>query len=145
MKRPFVDANRAERVRLRELAGSISDQELNLPLPNGWPVYVALAHMAFWDQRSAILLRTWATDGIAASPIDPHVVNDALLPFLKAIPARQAADLATAAAEAVDTELENAPDELIAGISALGDRFRLYRSDHRGLHLNQIHEALRKR
>lgn len=144
MERPFVDANRAERERLCELAGSISDQQLNLPLPNGWPIHVALAHLAFWDQRSAILLRRWATDGITASPIDPHVVNDALLPFFKAIPARQAAALATAAAEAVDKELENASDELIAAISALGDRFRLFRSDHRRLHLDQIREALGK-
>lgn len=144
MERPFVLENAEQRERLRALVGSITEEQLRICLPNGWPIYCALAHLAFWDQRAMILIRKWARDGITPSPIDVDIVNDALLPFFKAIPARQTAALAVAAAEAIDKGLENASDKLIASIAALGDRFRLYRSDHRKLHLDEIEEELRK-
>lgn len=143
MDRPFVAANAAERARLRDLVSRITDQQLRLALPNGWPVSVALAHLAFWDQRSTVLVKKWMSEGITASPVDPHVINDALIPFLAAIPERRAADLAVTSADAIDALLETAPDQLIEGIVALGDRFRLYRCDHRKLHLDKIEKILR--
>lgn len=144
MERPFVAANAEQRERLRALVGSITEEQLQICLPNGWPIYCALAHLAFWDQRSTVVIRKWARDGITPSPIDPDIVNDALLPFFKAIPARDAAGLAVAAANSIDRELENASDKLIESIAGLGDRFRLYRSDHRKVHLDEIQEALGK-
>ena len=45
-------------------------------------------------------------------------------------------------AEAIDRELEDASSELISAIENLGERFRLYRSEHRKLHLDQIEEVL---
>lgn len=143
MDRPFVRENAAERARLRNLVTSITDQQLRLPLPNGWPIYAALAHLAFWDQRSTVLMEKWSKHGITSSPIDMHVINDTLLPLFRAIPPRQAADLALSSAEAIDKQLEEAPDDLIAAIAALGDRFRLYRSDHRKLHLDEIESVLK--
>jgi hypothetical protein len=142
MDRPFVHENAAARARLRTLISSLTDQQLRLLLPNGWPIYVALAHLAFWDQRSAILMKKWIKDGITPSPIDVHVVNDTLIPFFTAMPTLQAADLALSSAESIDSQLEQAPDDLIAGLTALGDRFRLYRSDHRKLHLDKIELVL---
>lgn len=144
MERQFVPENAAQRERLHALVETITDEQLQVCLPNGWPVYCVLAHLAFWDQRSVILLRKWAKDGINPSPIDPNVVNDALLPIFEAIPARLAADLAISAANVIDMELEKASDEFIASIAALGDRFRLYRSMHRKLHLDKIQEVIGK-
>lgn len=143
MDRPFVEANESERTRLRDLVSSLTDQQLLLRLPSGWPIYVALAHLAFWDQRSAILIRKWKEHGITQSPVDPQVINDALAPFFQAMPPRHAADFAVQSAETIDTLLAEAPDDLIAGITALGDRFRLYRCDHRRLHLDKIEKVLR--
>jgi len=144
MERQFVPENSAQRERLHALVSTITDEQLQICLPNGWPIYCALAHLAFWDQRSTILLRKWTKEGINPSPIDPQIINNALLPFFEAIPARIAADLAITAANVIDTELEKASDEFITNIAALGDRFRLYRSEHRKLHLDKIQEALGK-
>lgn len=142
MDRPFVQENASERVRLRNLVLSITDQQLRLALPNGWPIYVALAHLAFWDNRSTVLMKKWSKDGITPSPIDMHIINDTLVPFFMAMLPRQAADLALSSAESIDSQLERASDELISGLTALGDRFRLYRSDHRKMHLDQIEAVL---
>jgi len=59
MDRPFLAENAQERERLRSLVGRLTDEELSLPLGNGWTVAVALAHLAFWDQRSLSLMRKW--------------------------------------------------------------------------------------
>ena len=77
-------------------------------------------------------------EAVALSPIDTDLTNDALLPLCLAVPPRAAADLALASAEAVDQEIEELSPDLIARIEALGDRFRLFRSDHRRMHLSQI-------
>jgi hypothetical protein len=142
MERPFVAENGQQRERLRFLVRRLTDEELSLPLENGWTVAVALAHLAFWDQRSLVLMRRWKMTGVALSPIDPDVTNDSLLPLWLALPPRVAANLAVSAAEAVDRELEEAPPELILAIENLGDRFRLYRSEHRKLHLDHIEQFL---
>jgi hypothetical protein len=142
-----VVENARERQRLRELVGRLTDEELQLPLGEGWTVAVALAHLAFWDQRALVLMRNWRSGAVAPgpSPIDEHVTNDALLPVLLEILPRMAASLAVDAAAAIDREIEEAPAELVASIQALGDRFRLYRADHRKAHLDQIESALRAR
>jgi hypothetical protein len=142
MDRSFVRENSTERARLRNLIASITDEQLLLRLPNGWPIYVALAHLAFWDQRSTVLMKKWSKESVSPSSIEIDVINDTLLPFFLAIPPRRAADLALSSAEAIDSQLEQAPDDLIAGIAALGERFRLFRSDHRKLHLDKIDSVL---
>jgi len=142
MDRSFVRENSTERARLWNLIASITDGQLLLRLPNGWPIYVALAHLAFWDQRSTVLMKKWSKESVSPSSIEIDVINDTLLPFFLAIPPRRAADLALSSAEAIDSELEQAPGELIAGIAALGERFRLFRSDHRKLHLDKIDSVL---
>ena len=145
MDRSFVEDNAKERKRLSSLVAQISDEQLRLPMGNGWTIAVALAHLAFWDQRSLILMRKWKASEVAPSPIDIDVINDSLLPLWLALPPRAAAKLAVSSAEAIDRELEESPSELISAIENLGERFRLYRSEHRKLHLDQIVEFLRNK
>jgi hypothetical protein len=145
MERPFVAENSRERERLIALASRLTEEELGLPLEMGWTIASAFAHLAFWDQRAWVLLRKWKQSGVAASPIDDDVTNDALLPLCLAIPPRVAANLAIAAAEAIDRELEQASAGLISDIGALGEKFRLWRSLHRRTHLDQIEARLRSK
>ena len=144
MDRDFVKENGKERERLRSLVAGITEEELSLPLGDDWTIAVALAHLAFWDQRSLLLMRKWQQSGVEPSPIDIDVTNDSLLPLLRAIPPRAAADLAVSSAEAVDRELQKASSDLIDSIESLGEKFRLYRSIHRKLHLDEIEVRLAK-
>ena len=112
-------------------------------MEDGWTVAVSLAHLAFWDQRALVLMRKWKSTGIVPSPVDVDVTNDSLLPLLLALPPRAAANLAVTSAEAIDRELEEASAELISAIENSGEQFRLYRSQHRNLHLDQIEEFLK--
>jgi hypothetical protein len=145
MDRPFVAENAQERERLLSLVARSTDEELSLPLGNGWTIAVALAHLAFWDQRSLFLMRKWKKSGVEPSPIDIDLTNDSLLALWLALPPRAAANLAVSSAEAIDRELDEASSDLITAIENLGEKFRLYRSIHRKLHLDQIEEILRKR
>jgi len=145
MDRPFVVENDRERKRLQKLVERITDEELSLPMWGAWTIAAAFAHLAFWDQRSLVLMQKWRKTGVAPSPIDNDVTNDALLPLCLEIPPKVAANLAVTAAEAIDLELERASDNLIADIGKLGERFRLYRSDHRKVHLDQVENLLRAR
>lgn len=141
MDRSFVAENARSRQRLRALLRRLSDRDLERELPNGWTVAAALAHLAFWDQRVLVLLRRWAQSGVGRSPIDVDATNDAILPLCLAIPPRAAGELALAAAEAVDRELEDLSDEMMSAIEGLGVGFRFRRSIHRDEHLSEI-EAL---
>ena len=145
MDRPFVVENTRERERLVRLVNRITDEELGLPMWEGWTIAAALAHLAFWDQRALVLMKKWKISGVASSPIDDDVTNDSILPLCSAISPRVAARLAVTAAEAIDFELENAGDDLITDIWQLGEKFRLYRSEHRKLHLDQIEGLLNVR
>ncbi len=142
MDRSFVADNARARERLRALVGKLSDEQLRLDLGGGWTVGTALAHLAFWDHLSLARIRQWKRDGVSASALDLDVINDALLPVVRHVPGRKAADLAVAAAEAVDAELESLSTGMIEAIEALGDRRRLFRAIHRGMHLDQIEDAL---
>lgn len=143
MDRPFVAENTKERERLSSLVGRLTDEELSLPLGKDWTIAVALAHLSFWDQRALFLVRKWKNSGVVEpSPIDIDLTNDSLLSLWSAIPPRDAANLAVSSAEEIDRELEEAPSDLITKIERLGENFRLFRSIHRKLHVDQIVELL---
>jgi hypothetical protein len=91
------------------------------------------------------LIRKWKKSGVELSPIDIDLTNDSLLSLWLALPPRAAADLAVSSAEAIDRELQEAASDLISAIDGLGEKFRLYRSIHRKMHLDQIEEILKKR
>jgi hypothetical protein len=143
MDKPFVVENAKERERLNSLVEHLTDEELCLPLGADWTIAVALAHLSFWDRRSLILLRKWKKSGVVEpSPIDVDVINDSLLSIWLAIPPRTAAHLAVSSAEEIDRELEEASTDLITKVESLGEKFRLYRSIHRKMHLDEIEEIL---
>lgn len=141
MERAFIAENARERKRLKALVDRITDEQLARRFPYGWTVATALAHLAFWDQRSFIALQKIKANGKAPEPLDIDTVNDALLPLCQAIAPREAARLALAAAERVDADLETLADEWIPRVEAMGERARLYRCVHRKMHLDEI-EAL---
>jgi len=146
MDRPFVAENTKERARLIALVGRLTDQELSLPLGKDWTIAVALAHLAFWDQRALFLLRRWRNTGIVEpSPIDIDLTNDSLLALWSALPPRTAANLAVSSAEEIDRELDAAPSDLIIKIESLGENYRLSRSIHRKLHVDEIEQVLNSR
>jgi hypothetical protein len=64
MDRPFVAENAQQRERLRSLVRRLTDEQLSLLMENGWTIAVALVHLAFWDQRSLVLMRKWRTTGL---------------------------------------------------------------------------------
>jgi hypothetical protein len=95
-------------------------------------------------------MRKWKASGVVTLPPvnwdtinDTLLPNDALLPFLLAIPPRTAANMAITSAEAIDCAIEETSPEMISEIERLGDKTRLHRSIHRKLHLDEI-EALLK-
>lgn len=143
MERAFIAENARERQRLKSLVGRLTDAQLRLPIDKSWTIAVALAHLAFWDQRCLSLIRKWESSGVSPSPIDIDVANDCLLPLWQALPPRVAAELAVSSAEAADRALEETSSDLISAIEQLGERFRLYRSEHRKLHLDEIEKALK--
>ena len=143
MDQSFVVENKKERERLSSLVGRLKDEELSLPLGNDWTIAVALAHLSFWDQRALFLIRKWKKSGVVEpSPIDIDLTNDSLLSLWSALPPRTAASLAVSSAEEIDRELEEAPSDLITKIERFGENFRLFRSIHRKLHVDQIVELL---
>ena len=146
MDRPFVSENAKERERLSSLVERLTDEELCLSLKANWTIAVALAHLSFWDQRSLFLLRKWKKTGVVEPTIiDIDVTNDSLLSTWLALPPRAAANLAFSSAEEIDRELEEASPDLITKIESLGEKFRLDRSIHRKLHLDEIEEILSKK
>lgn len=145
MNKPFVAENARERERLVGLVEGLADDELRLPLEAGWNIAAALAHLAFWDRWSLVRLRRWKQCGVAASPVDLDAVNETFLPFGLALEPRVAAKIAVSSAEAIDRELEEISDDLVRAVEGLGDKFRLYRSIHRGMHLDEIEDALRRK
>jgi hypothetical protein len=122
----------------------MTDKELTLIIyKEGWTIAVALAHLAFWDERRRLLVRKWKQKGVTPSPYDEYIINNALLPFLLAIPPRKAANLAIITAEALDHELEELSPDMITAIKSLGDRHALNRSIHRKMHLDEIENFLK--
>lgn len=142
MEHPFVAENAQERARLRSLAGRLTDPDYKRKVQAEWTVADTLAHIAFWDQMALVRIRRWKERGVSSSPMDLDLVNDALIPLVRAIPPRDATNLAIAAAEAVDRELAQLSQEMVADIQALGNRSRLFRSEHRRRHLDQIEAVL---
>jgi hypothetical protein len=145
MERQYVEENNKSRERLVSLVKNISDEELKPVIyKEGWTVAVMLGHLAFWDERRLALVKRWRKNELIRSDIDGlamHTINDALLNIFLTIPPRKLAEAAVRAAEAVDRELAEIPDELLPTIEAMNDRGALDRAFHRKMHLDEI-EAL---
>ena len=143
MERAFVAENEKVRNKLISLAKTIRDEDADKSDEEGWTIGVVFAHIAFWDQRTLVLLKRWRRSGVKPSPLDMDVINESLVPFLKAIPLSTAIDIAMATAEKVCREIEGLPDSLIREIEALGDNRRLNRHEHWLMHIDQVEKILR--
>jgi hypothetical protein len=144
--RSFVAQNDAERARLEKLVGRLSDSDLQRPLAAGWTVAGVLAHLAFWDQRTFILLDRWQKEGVTPPAFtEPNVdwINDAAKPMFLALPPRRAAELAVAIAEATDRKAASLSDDLVRRAAEAGSPVTLVRATHRREHLDEIERALK--
>ncbi len=111
--RSFVDLNRKATERMRRLAKRLSDEDMKIPVGPDWTVAIVFAHLAFTERRARYVLDATEREGKFVNP-DYHIfVNDVALPFLAAMPPREAADLAIATAEAMDKKLEAYPAALL--------------------------------
>jgi hypothetical protein len=146
----YLADNDAERERLRALVRRLTDEDLRHPLEAGWTVAGVLAHLAFWDQRTLVLLDEWERNGAAWAPppgVERHVdwINDAAKPLCLALPPRAAADLALAAAETVDRRVARVSDTIIEANARAGEPLNWRRAEHRRAHLDEIERTLHPR
>lgn len=142
MDRSYVAENDAERERMRALVERLTDDDLRRSVGHGgWTAAVALAHLAYWDRRAVDSLEQWQRTGVWMSWDNADAVNDGMLPQWLAMPVREAAREALAAAEAIDQKVETVPPDLAE--KALAQRPRsLIRALHRRDHLDEIERAL---
>src|SRR5262245_55029694 len=148
--RSYVAENQAQLARLQALVDRLSDRELASRMDAGWTVASVLAHLAFWDYRILTLLDRWGPDGRGTPPppIDGESVdwiNDAGKPLCLALPPREAAHMAIAAAKAADQRVAALSDALLAANAAAGSPVSPRRAEHRREHLDEIERALARR
>jgi hypothetical protein len=143
MSNAFTTKNTTWREALTDLVGRLSDADMARAAGGpGWTIGGLLGHMAFWDQRALVLLNRWKSSAIAASPIDVDVANDAMRPFLNAIPPGTVRKLATDMASAIDAAIDALSPESLAKVEMEGKPVRLDRGMHREHHMAQILKAL---
>jgi|WetSurMetagenome_2_1015567.scaffolds.fasta_scaffold468884_1 hypothetical protein len=143
MSNEYTAANAAWREKLFMLMGRLSDTDMvRMAGGPGWTVGVALCHLAFWDHRASVLLKRWKAGGIADSPNDIDVVNDSILPFLKAIPPAEVRRLVREAAEGIDAEIDSLAPNFLVRVESDGKPVKLDRGKHREHHVAQIGKAL---
>jgi hypothetical protein len=130
-----------QRRRLEALVQRLSDAQLAQALPDGWTVAAVLAHLAFWDNRAAVLVERWRRSGVGPSEADVDVINDALKPQWLALAPRVAAEGAVQAARAADAALDALDQAFLQQIVA-ANAINVSRALHRAEHLDQIEEAL---
>ena len=141
-----IQENDHERRRLRDFVAKATDADLKRPLEAGWTVAAVLGHVAFWDQRTLLLLERWSRDGslprldFQQAAVD--WINDAAKPMLLAVPPREMANLALSIAEAVDRKVAGLPADFETRNEAAGFPVNLSRAEHRSEHLDEIERAL---
>ena len=138
----FVEQNHASTERIRALAASLNDAEMQHPVGEHWTVAIALAHIAFWDRRVMYVLDMTERDGKVFIPEIDIFVNDLSLPLWAAIPPREAARIAIETAETLDRQLESFSPALLEDIYAYNKRW-VVRALHRGEHLDEVDAALK--
>jgi hypothetical protein len=137
----FFRQNRESTQRMRDLLARLDDDGLRHTVGKDWTVAAALAHLAFWDRRAIVIIEQAQREGDVAYAELNGLINDILLPFLLAIPPRDAARIAVETAEEIDALLERCPPDLQEKLYAANERF-IRRSLHRMLHLDEIDAEL---
>ena len=141
LDRSFIEHNRASTDRIRALAASLTDEQMQHPVGEHWTVGIALAHLAWWDRRVMYVLDMTERNGELYVPEIDIFVNDLSLPLWAAVPPREAARIAIESAEALDQWLESYLPALLEAIYAYNKRW-VVRALHRGEHLDEVDAAL---
>ncbi len=142
LDRSFVQANRLATDRLRQLAGRLSEEDMQHLMFDGWTVSSVLAHLAFWDRRILLALDQTEHEGKPVNPTVETYVNDLLAPLLTAIPPAAAGRLAVETAQAVDKRLEGFREDWLEQFLAQNKRM-VFRAMHRNEHIDDIEAALK--
>jgi hypothetical protein len=141
LDRSFTEQNRAATNRIRTLVAGLSEAQLQRPVGEHWTVAIALAHLAFWDQRVLYSLEKSAGSDEFFMPTIDLAVNELLLPFWAALPPQTAVRLAIETAEALDNQLEAFPFARLEALYATHPRW-VVRALHRNEHLDEVEAAL---
>ncbi len=141
LDRSFIEHNRASTDRIRALAASLTDEQMQHPVGEHWTVGIALAHLAWWDRRVMYVLDMTERNGELFVPEIDIFVNDLSLPLWAAVPPRAAARIAIESAETLDRRLESYLPALLEAIYAYNKRW-VVRALHRGEHLDEVDAAL---
>jgi len=139
----YKDLNRASTERIKKLAASLTDQEMQTRVGEHWTVSIALAHIAWWERRVMYVLDMTTKEGKLVLPNIDIIVNDISLPFWAALPAHEAARIAIETSENVDKQLEVYPQDLLEELYNQNKRF-VIRALHRNEHLDEVDAALRR-
>ena len=140
--RSYIEANREALGRMRTFVETATDDNLRTAMPAGWTVSAVLGHLAFWDQRVAVVL-DMVEEGVKPPPYDEGSVdwiNDTAKRFLLAMEPRALAELAVQIATATDDRVADLPDDVLDEVTSLW--FTERRSDDRNEHLDEIDQAL---
>ena len=141
LDKTYIELNFASRERMRTLAESLSDEEMQTRVGEHWTVAIVYAHIAWWDRRVMYVLDMSEKDGKLIVPEIDIFVNDLSLPLWAAVPAREAVRIAMESAEALDKRLEEYPESLLEKIHEYNERW-VVRALHRNEHLNEAELAL---
>ena len=141
LDKTYIELNLASRERMRTLAESLSDKEMQTKVGEHWTVAIVYAHIAWWDRRVMYVLDMSEKDGKLIVPEIDIFVNDLSLPLWAAVPAREAVRIAMESAEALDKRLEEYPESLLEKIHQYNERW-VVRALHRNEHLNEAELAL---
>ncbi|MBL0344031.1 DinB family protein [Candidatus Villigracilis affinis] len=140
----YNDLNRASTERIKKLAASLTDEEMQTRVGEHWTVAIALAHLAWWDRRVMYVLDRTAQDGKLFIPEIDIFVNDLSLPLWAAIPPREAARIAIETSADLDARLEIYSPNLLEEIYNYNKRW-VVRALHRNEHLDEVDAALKSK
>ena len=140
----YKDLNRASTERIKKLAASLTDEEMQTRVGEHWTVAIALAHLAWWDRRVMYVLDRSAQDGKLFIPEIDIFVNDLSLPLWAAIPPREAARIAIETSADLDAWLETYSPNLLEEIYNYNKRW-VVRALHRNEHLDEVDAALKNK
>lgn len=144
MDQSYVELNRASTERIRRLARTLSDEQMQFPVGQFWTVSIVFAHLAFWDRRVMNVLDMTERDGKLFAPEIDIIVNDLALPLWEVIPPRQAARIAIDTAMTLDRRLETFPPALLEEVFKFNPRW-VNRNLHRNEHLDEAETALKQK
>jgi hypothetical protein len=143
MSNAFTQHNAAERKHLQAVIARLAEADYARPVGDkGWTVASALAHLAYYDKRASLLTARYRKEGVADSPSDLHILNDALAWLFARVPGSAISRITLEAAEEIDRMIDELPADLLAAMQGKDSSVRLDRGLHRASHLGQIEKAL---